>query len=383
MGQFTADSLTYKTSETKARYSSMLVDVMKSMEQHLQAMEPTKPETKVYLNDVQKVAATIKAYAGDFCQLSLFFLVRSSHYQPNRTDPEFFAAGILQYCLRLDPQREGPSFQLFYYLLGGWKKAIVSGEDKMRKHTVHLKKAMKHAGFMRFLLTDFIPAILRTGFRSIWTQPSIIYLAYLPSLASRVAELLIDDEAEARATFHLVINLLRMVMNCLLAKQDYTVLQRFPCPQRLERSVRTVACQFWFEITPSLMNYVQRFRNKAPEDEQGFWEVHKPFVHYMERMAERLNPPYTCKYDWMIPQWPVEEGESCVKFEAALEEDIRDRRTVAGCREIRIGAKIHLVSLSVYEEMTPTFESVLQYGHTGYDEGVPALYNSLIREVVP
>jgi len=211
----------------------------------------------------------------------------------------------------------------------------------------------------------------------------MIHLAYLPRLASRITELLNGDEADARTTFRLVINLLRMIMNCLLAKQDYTVIPRFPCPQRLERSVRTVACQFWLEVTPSLMNHAQRFRVKVPEDEQVFWEVHRPFVHYMERMGKRLDPPYTCENDWMIPRWPVEEGECCAKFEAALEEDIKGCETVAGYREVRIGAKIHWVKLSCYEEMTPTFESVLQYGHIGCDNGVPAVYNSSTWNVVP
>jgi hypothetical protein len=365
MGLHTADTLTYKSSETKARYSSMLIDVMKAMEQHLKAMVPSGPKFDNYLKDVQKVAAEIKCYAGDICQLSLFFLVASPHYQPDQADPEFFAAGALKYCLRLGRQMERTPFELFYYLIGGWKKAFVSGEKKMRQHMLHLKKAMKHADFVVFLLADFVPAIIRTGFRSFWSQASLIHLAYLPRLASRVAELLNGDEAEASTTFRLVINLLRIFMNCLFAKKDYTVIPRFPCPQRRERSVRTVTCQFWLEVTPSLMNYVQRIHNKVPEDEQAFWEVHKPFFHYMERMAKRLDPPYTCENDWMISQWPVDQGEYCAKFEAALEENIRACETDKGCRGVRIGTKIHWVDLSDYEEMTPTFESVLQYGHIG------------------
>jgi hypothetical protein len=382
MGQHIVKTLTYKSAEIKARYSSMLVDVMKSMQQHLQAMEPTGPKHEDYLKSVQKVAADIKCYAADICQLSLFFLVPSSHYRPAQADPEFFEAGILKYCLRMSQQRERTSFELFYYLLGGWKKAFVSGKEKMRNHMTHLKRAMKHTDFMNFLLADFIPAILRIGFRSIWTYASMIYLAYLPRLALRVAELLNDDESDAR-TFRQLINLLRIIMNCLLVHQDYTAIPRFPCPQRLERSVRTVACQFWLEVAPFLMNYVQRFRNEAPEDEQAFWELHKRFLHYMERMAKRLDPPYICEQDWMIPPWPVQEGEYCAKFEAALEEDIKGCQIVHGRREVRIGPKVHWVSLSDYEETIPTFEFVLQYGRIGREVAIPTLCNSFIRDVMP
>jgi hypothetical protein len=383
MGLHTANTLTYKSSEIKARYSSMLIDVMKAMEQHLKAMDTSGPKFYNYLKDVQKVAAEIKCHAGDICQLSLFFLVASPHYQPDPADPEFFTAGTLKYCLQLSRQMERTPSEFFHYLTGSWKKVLIYGETKMRQHILHLKKTMKNENFMVFLLVDFVPAIIRTGFRSFYTQASLIHLVYLPNLASRVAKLLNGDDAEASTTFRLVINLLRIFMNCLFAKKDYTVIPRFPCPQRRERSVRTVACQFWLEVTPSLMNYVQRIRNKVPEDEQAFWEVHKPFFHYMERMAKCLDPPYTCENDWMIPQWPVVNGQYCAKFEADLEADIRACETDKGCRGIKIGTKIHWVDLSHYEEMAPTFESVLQYGHIGYDEATSAVGNSLIRGVVP
>jgi hypothetical protein len=211
----------------------------------------------------------------------------------------------------------------------------------------------------------------------------MIYLAYLPHLAFRAAELLNGDDLEARATFRLLINLLRIIMNCLLAEQDHTVIPRFPCPQRLEKSVRTVACQFWLEVAPYLTNYTQRFCNATPEDEYVFLELHQPFLHYMERISKRLNPPHICDNDWMIPLWPIEEGEYCAKFEAALEEDIKGCQTIHGRREVRTGPKIHLVTLSDYEETIPTFKGVLQYGRIGREAAIPSVHNLFIRDVVP
>jgi hypothetical protein len=181
------DEMTYHAAETKAMYNFVLVEVMKEMQKHLEAMDPpTGPDYEAYLKVVQDVAARIKHYGAGICQLSRFFLVPSRHYRPPEDDPEFYTQGILNYCSHLGLRHTQTSFQLCYYLLGGWKKALVSGDAKMHDHKKHVKRAMKNIDFMLFLLNDFVPAILQTGFRHLSSRASMMYMAYLPNLADRI-----------------------------------------------------------------------------------------------------------------------------------------------------------------------------------------------------
>jgi hypothetical protein len=355
-----AETMTYTSTVSKQLHSSLLVEVMKDMQTHLEAMDPPfGPKYETYLKIVHQVAADIKCHGADICQLSHFFLVPSRYYRPRDADPE-----------------------LFYYLLGGWKKAFVSGEEKMRKHIKHLNRAMKHSNFMSFLLAEFVPAILQTGFRNFRTRASMIHLAYLPSLAHRIGELLNGEEAKATHFFRQVINLLRIIMNCLLARFEYTIVPMFWDPLGEERSVRTMVCYFWLEVTPYLMNHAQRVRDKTPEDEQLLQELDQPFLHYLKRMDERLDPPYECAKDWMIPLWPVEDGRYCADFEKALEDDISDVVIESGRARVKVGRDFHWVKLSTYDESIPTFNEALQFGRIGRHTTIPSVENKEIMNLM-
>jgi len=369
--------MSFKSAESKALYEFVLVEIMKKMQNHLEAMKsPTGEEYETYLKSVQKIAANIKHYGAGICQLSRFFLVPSRHYQPPEDDPEFYTQGILNYSSHLGSGLKSTSSALFYYLLGGWKKALVSGTSKVRDHKRHIKRAMRQADFLLFLLDDFLPAILQTGFRHLLGRESMMYLAYFPYLADEIGELLNGDEPLAGKVSELVMNLLRIIMNCLLAKYEHTVYPRFPMPTGDERSARSTACLFWVEVTPHMENYTRRVGG-----EHTFQEVNEPFLRYLQRMDDHLDPPHLVKRDWLIPQWTVKEGKWCAGFEKALEDDIRDHFQIEGnAGTIKMGVTTHRVELSALDKWIPTFMDVLQLGRVGRFAVIPAVYNSQIMD---
>jgi hypothetical protein len=365
----------HNSAQEKAMYEFLLVGIMKNMQKHLEAMDPpTGPNYEVYLQIVQEVAAKIRRHGTGICQLSRFFLVPSRHYRPPEGDPEFYTQGILKYCSHFSLRFKQTSFELFYYLLSGWKKALVTGQAKMHDHRKHIKRAMTETDFMLFLLNDFVPAIIQAGFRHLWTRENIMYVAYLPRLADKIGDILNGDELRAQPVFEKVMNLLRIIWNCLLARYEHNVELMFPFPKAEERSVRTMACLFWLEVTPHLENYVRRVGK-----EDAFQELNLPFFHYLERIDDHLYPPHECKQDWISPLWPIEEGKCRAGFEKALEDDIRDNVLIEGSRgAITIGRETHWVELSTYDDWIPTFEHVLQYGRIGRHAAIAGVKNKEI-----
>ncbi len=107
--------------------------------------------------------------------------------------------------------------------------------------------------------------------------------------------------------------------------------------------------------------------------------LNQPFLHYLERMDDRLDPPHECKQDWLIPLWPVKDGRCGAGFEKALEDDIRDNIRIHGNRgEITIGREVHSVVLSDYDKWVPTFENVLRFGRIGRHATILGTDNSQI-----
>ncbi|KAE9375752.1 hypothetical protein N431DRAFT_370578 [Stipitochalara longipes BDJ] len=304
--QALAEEMTFKSAETKAMYNFVLVEIMKKMQHHLVAMDPpTGEDYAAYLKSVQKIAAKIKHYGANICQLSRFFLIPSRHYRPPEDDPEFYTQGILNYCSHFGSRLKQTSFELFYYLIGGWKKALVSGPVKVRDHKRHIKRAMRQADFMLFLLDDFLPAILQAGFRHLLSREYMMYLAYFPNLAGEIGELLNGDEPLAGKVFKQVVNLLRIIMNCLLAKFEHTLELRFSFPTSDERSTRSMACLFWLDVTPHIENYTRRVG-----DEHSFQEVNLPFLRYLERMNDRLDPPHDRNFHRSAVAYRIPDGTS-------------------------------------------------------------------------
>jgi len=357
-----------RNAESMAMYNFILVEIMKNMQNHLLAMEPpTGEDHAAYLKSVHKVAAAIKQYGTGICQLSRFYLIPSRHYRPPKDDPEFYAQGILNYSSNLHSRRQQTSFEIFFYLIGGWKKALVSGQGKVGDHRRHIERAMRDADFMLFLLEDFLPAILRTGFRHLFNRQSMIYLAYFPSLAEAVGELLNYESPLAGTVFERVMNLLRIIWNCLLAKHEHSLHLIYPFPTRYERSIRSMACLFWLDVTPHIHNYTRRVG-----DEHSFQKVNEPFLDYLRRIDDDLDSLPVSEGDWEIPRWSAVEGEYCVSFENTMEEDINKHYRIEGSMAtIIMGVTTHRVELSTLDEWIPTFKDVLQHGRIGRYAKIP------------
>jgi hypothetical protein len=377
------ETTTSKSASLKIAYSALLGDTMKAMQGHLEAMNPPiGRKYEAYLKTVHEIAADIKCHGADICHLPRFFLVSSSHYQPLEADPEFYRQGILNYCRRFSSQRERTSSELFHYLHGGWKKAFVGGKQTTLQHAYHLNKAMKNLDFMNFVLGELLPAILQTSFTHMWSRASMIHIAYLKSLPYRVGQLLNGNETDARHCFRQVINVLRVIMNCLLARAEYSIMPMFWLPDLGERTIRTMACHFWLKVTPYLKNHVHRFRHTRPEDEHLLQELNRPFLHYLECMSKCMDVPYDSRTDWMIPLWPIEEGRYSAYFKKFLEDDVKDFRIESGKAAIKMGRDIHWVDLSIHDMWMPSFERVLQYGHIERHAPIPEDEDDFITNFV-
>ena len=135
------------------------------------------------------------------------------------------------------------------------------------------------------------------------------------------------------------------------------------------------------------MNHGQRFRDKAPEDELAFHEIHDPFVLYLDRMDKMCHPEEPCETDWRIPPWAVEEGEFCAIFERALEDDIAglalpEYLVSNRKKRIRIGSRDYFVDITQSIDSMVTFRQILQYGRIGSEATVPTMKNMAIVKVV-
>lgn len=137
-----------------------------------------------YVTFVQQVVAEIRARASEYRTDMKFFLRTSPEYWPNKDDPNLYGAGLDSYCHALK-SAEAPSkteWELFYYLNNGWNNALRNSH--MKRHMGHITKALSHTHFVRFVLRDFLPAVLHVSFnvKGGW----VLGATYLPTVGCAV-----------------------------------------------------------------------------------------------------------------------------------------------------------------------------------------------------
>lgn len=147
-----------------AECSRTLKVVMEQIKGDLATMSCEASGHGSYVTFVQSIISLIKTHGSDICAVDNFFLQISKDYSPSVQDPNLQVAGLVSYGLRL---REGcgrSGQQLFFLLFNNVKFAIIN--DKLREEVVMLRRGMRNAGIVDFVLGKMLPAIVRACFHS-------------------------------------------------------------------------------------------------------------------------------------------------------------------------------------------------------------------------
>lgn len=266
MGSILADKSTTTEAglppkQTQRLFSDMLGEVMKSMQQILESLEPGSDAHSHHLQVARVVVSDIKSYAGDFRPLIDFFIHPSSSYWPHDGDPNLYGAGIISYCIKLAQQPEKTSYELFYYLHSGWKNALIS--DRMDNYIACIKQGMRWWEFTKLMLSDFIPAVLSVGFSSSgWLLSS----SFLPAITSRITRQLAIPDVNSALAFELLLNIFKIIMNGTITQArlfTHTLSGAHP----LHRGILSVVFNFWFTIALPMRGYAVQHDQEAALEE--------------------------------------------------------------------------------------------------------------------
>ncbi|KAL5324009.1 hypothetical protein ACEPPN_008552 [Leptodophora sp. 'Broadleaf-Isolate-01'] len=230
-------------------FSDMLGDVMKSIQSHLESLEPGSDVHKYQLQVARVVVADIKSYASDFRRLIDFFIHPSTYYWPHEGDPSLYRAGLVAYCLRLEQQDDKAAFELYYYLHSGWTNALVS--KRMDNFISCVRTGMKWWDFTKFMLSDFVPAILAAGFNSsAWLLCSI----FLPAISNSVIRLLENTDGKSTWVFESLLNILKMIMNGTIM-HVHLYERNIHGVHPDHRGILAVTFRFWLAIALPMRQY--------------------------------------------------------------------------------------------------------------------------------
>lgn len=301
--------------DAKRLFSDMLGEIMKSMQQVLESLDPTSNQHKTYLEFARAVVTNIKCYANEFRPLTDYFIHPSTSYWPSDDDPNLYAAGIISYCIRLGQQPQRTSFELFYYLHGGWKNALISGN--MQNYTSHIKKGLKRWEFSKFIFSEFVPAILDAGFNA---GGWLLCQSFLPAFSSKIRRLLDKLDGNTTWVFEHMINILKIIMNGtnMWARNFGHNIQAVHPDHR---GILCTAYKFWFSVAPCMRQYIERH----PELTADLEEVTDPLSSFIYNSLQtfstgELEPPFPL----LTGQFDTMKGKYTDKFTAVMVQDIQE-----------------------------------------------------------
>ena len=166
-----------------SNYPQLLLECMRI---HLESLKSMSPPHHHYVTFVQQIVAEIRSHASEYRTDMKFFLRTSSGYWPHKDDPNLYGAGLDSYCHALQSAEalSKTESELFYYLNNGWNNALRHAH--MKRHMAHVTKALSHTHFVRFVLRDFLPAVLHVGFnvRGGW----VLAATYLPTVGRALTQ---------------------------------------------------------------------------------------------------------------------------------------------------------------------------------------------------
>jgi hypothetical protein len=301
-------------------YSSILRDLMDTMQTELESMSPRSERHIEYVSFCQQIISVIRARGSGIQPVLRFFSIESMTYWPDTADPKLYAAGLISYALRLRDQPTRASSELFYYLYTGWRNCLVS--NQLQDHCTYIRKGLKHWEFTEFMLRSFIPATLQIGLNSIngWIIPS----TYLPLVAKRVARLLQKGGAEGIATFGYLVNILKMIMNGIIIqnirwKDNDQIFAIHP----EHKGIISILCQFWLSIAPDMKVYVL---NPHLERDTSFEDVSEALSTFAHLTIRAFDGSASIDNEgvWDMDQFMVREGPYVKNFTSMIQKDMDD-----------------------------------------------------------
>jgi hypothetical protein len=295
--------------EAKRLFSDMLGEMMRAMQRSLEALEPASQTHKDYVEIVQLIVADIKCYGSEIEPLIEFFIRPSSYYWPPDTDPNLYGAGLVSYCIRLAAQPEKTTWELFYYLHSGWKKALISGSTD--NYIGCIKKCIKRWDFCKLILLDFLPAIVDAGFSA---DGWILCSTFFPPVSNCIAHLLDACSPKSEWVFEHMVNTLKIIMNGIIAQT-----RRLGGPRTSDRGLVAVTIKFWLSIAIPMRQYIERNPDKA----DTLSEVTDPLTHFIWHALRSFGSSEPEVW-YPTGQLDVQRGKYYDKFLKILVQDIRD-----------------------------------------------------------
>ncbi|KAH6683085.1 Mus7/MMS22 family-domain-containing protein [Halenospora varia] len=275
--------------EAAYRFSTILKEMMASMQSRLESMTTASDEHKAYVEYVQPIISIMRSYAGDIQPLLEFFTHPSAHYWPEDQDPNLYTAGIISYSLRLAKQPGRTSSELFHYLYNGWRKDLVHG--RIGQHMNYVSKGMSRWEFSRFLLSEFMPAALHVGFHSAggW----VLCATYLPVIAAHVFKILRKKSGKSSIAYENLVNILKIISNGVTTQNSA---QAFPMTH--------ITYQFWLSVFLPLLE----FAAPNPVEAANLNAIVESLLDYIRHASreEEEELEVTSK-DW--PRYEVQNGE--------------------------------------------------------------------------
>ncbi|KAG9233508.1 Mus7/MMS22 family-domain-containing protein [Amylocarpus encephaloides] len=239
--------------DAKLYFSALLRRVMEAMKVQLESMVPRSEHHLEYVKFVQTIVSLIQSFANGIQPLLGFFTITSTCYWPEDTDPNLFAAGIVSYSLRLPISPRKTSSQFFHYLYSGWKRDVT--RNNFQQHVKYIGKGLRRFEFVSFLLTDFLPAALRSGFN--FTGGWILCATYLPVLSARLIQLLQKKDTQQPFPFESLLNLLRIMGNGLNSSTFISdVVVEDNAAQTPLQCITQVIFTFWLSISHPVRQHV-------------------------------------------------------------------------------------------------------------------------------
>lgn len=300
--------------EAQNRFATILKDLMDSVKDHLESMNPGSEQHKEYVESIQPIACIIRSYASNILPLPEFFVHSSAYYWPEDTDPNLYAAGIVSYSLRLieQPGRTAPG--LFHYLYNGWKQDLAQGS--IEQHIGYLTKGMSRWEFTLFLLSEFVPAAVYVGFEM--TAGWALCATYLPPLSRRVTDLLQKRNAKADLAFQFVVNIIRIILNGIITlhRRD---LEDNTSGSISHQSIIQVVSRFWLSLVLPLNQYADPYPEKASSIRYLGTSLTK-YIFY----ASQPRNTNSGSHDLGMDKLEVNMGDNLERFVSALEQDIHD-----------------------------------------------------------
>ncbi|PVH83750.1 hypothetical protein DL98DRAFT_569489 [Cadophora sp. DSE1049] len=350
-------------------FSDILGEVMKSMQKLLESLEPGSDLHNYHLQVARVVIAGIKSYASDFRPLIDFFIHPSKSYWPHDADPSLYRPGLIAYCLRLEQQPDKAAFELYYYLHSGWTKALV--HSRMDNFRSCIRTGMKWWDFAKFMLSDFVPAIVATGFNSsAWLLCSI----FLPAISGSLIGLLEDTDHKATWVFESLLNVLKMVMNGTIM-QAHLYERNLLGVHPQHRGILAVTFKFWFAIALPMRQYATRH-----SQESALEEVTDPLSSFIYHSVHAFQ---TGDRFIQVPegQFDVHKGKYTDGFVKHIVGDIKDNWQFSDEQCFGVAVKTRSNECSAVRMFRDSLKEVLEVDLELYECAYPNKQDVLVEKM--